>query len=957
MWTTPVEEAIDRGAYEEALGLLDGLRTGYGNTPEFLYWTGYCQLHLSRYDLARESLTSARRADTDNANRFRITIALANLMLRTGKYRDAAVLLEELLGSGGHADTDSVVLNYSLGQAYFYLGNFSQALPAFNRALDTYEKLGNRRGIISTRQSIAASCQLMHEPQAAIEHYLKAYRLAEELDDPLSLGLIYLNLGSLYQDRAHYQNALSYYEQALALMTRLGRVNYQAALLSNLGNLYSIIRQFDRARDCFNRAGEITRVPELSLYRAHLAVYKAEMLRETGELEAAAAELDRAGEIFQGFKNSNDFLLLLGARTELALRSGDTAAASDWLGQFRSMAEGLNTPSAQHQMAMLEAKVAIAPGGPKSSKRLQKLLAQASTFYRKAGYLAQLWEAEVLSGRMALARGEAALAREKFMRAYDIHEEIRGNVPAAAREGFDQRPEFAAFERDCRQLALDKSSFVLLKILAFNKRLNAGLDDTDAEGFLFSILEEAMNLSQPDEGYLFIGDEVRAAMSAETGRMDPQQVKVAYWDIVQPLAEKVRVTGESALSIESALPADLDQTMRDLEVLSVMVVPIRALGRVLGLVYLHKRHSPGAFSTENLFLIEAFCDQAGLALSNSDRIRRVREHEAQLSTELSYLKNQMDAEYAVVSPQSARFRETLRLVRAAAHGTGSVLLRGETGSGKEVLAREIHRLSDRSGGPFVRINLPAIPANLLESELFGHEAGAFTGATRRKTGLLEIASGGTVLLDEIGDLPLAGQVKLLRVLEEKVITRLGSTRETPVDIRVVAATNRDLESMMARGEFREDLFYRLNVFSIDIPPLRERRDDILPLASGFLEQLARSLGRDVTGFSEHARAALLDYPWPGNVRELKNVIHRALLLEDGPVLELASFAPAPGNLPGAMDGSRYQNRLGQTRAESVREALAITGGNRKAAAKLLGISRSRLYELLKTLEPEAGQAN
>lgn len=953
-WLTDVEQAADRADYTGALNLLESARPSAGKTPEFLYWSGYCQLHLGRYDLARESLVAARKADTGSNNRFRITVALANLLLRTGKYRDASALLEDLLGDGNHPDADSVVLNYSLGQAYFYLGHFGQALPAFNRALDIYEKLGNQRGTVNTIQSIAASHQLMHEPQAAIEAYLKAYRIADETGDRLSLGLIYLNLGSLYQDRALYSNARTHYELALGIMKELGRANYQAALLSNLGNLHVIIRQFARAEAYFHEAAALVQTPELNLYRAHLHLYQSELYRESGSLEKARQGLAQAEEIFQGFKNTNDFTLLFAGRTQLALKAGDLPAARDEFARFKSIAESLKTPAAQHQMALLEAKLELASGtGGKASKRLLNLLSQASTFYRKAGYLALLWDAETAAGRIALERGDIALAREKLMRAYDVHEEIRGNLKAEEREAYERRPEFEEFEKDCRRLSLDKSSFVLLKILAFNKRLNAGLDDTDTAGFLDSILEEAMNLSQSDEGYLYIGDNIRAAMSSEKGRLRPDSARIPNPERVWPLLEKVKATGEAELSVESVLPGDLSDSIRELEVISMMVVPIRALGRVMGLVYLHKRHSRGAFSAENLFLIEAFCDQAGLALSNSDRIRRVREHEAQLSTELSYLKNQVDSEFAVVESASPRFRDVMRMVKAASHGTGTVLLRGETGSGKEVLAREIHRLSGRAQGPFVRINVPAIPADLLESELFGYETGAFTGAEREKKGLLEIASGGSVLLDEIGDLPLPGQVKLLRALETRVITRLGGTREIPVDIRVIAATNRDLEHLMETGGFREDLYYRLNVFSIAIPPLRERREDILPLAEHFLQQLAASLGRHVTGFSENARAQLVNYPWPGNIRELKNVIHRALLLEEGPVLELAGFALDAAGAHQPEAAAQYHSRVEQTRMESVKEALAITGGNRKAAAKLLGISRSRLYEILKSAGSEA----
>jgi two-component system, NtrC family, response regulator len=275
----------------------------------------------------------------------------------------------------------------------------------------------------------------------------------------------------------------------------------------------------------------------------------------------------------------------------------------------------------------------------------------------------------------------------------------------------------------------------------------------------------------------------------------------------------------------------------------------------------------------------------------------------------------------------------------------SVLLLGESGTGKELLAQALHRLGRRAAGPFVPINCAAIPETLLESELFGHEKGAFTGAIKQSIGRIESAQGGTLFLDEIGDVPLSMQVKLLRFLQSQTIERVGGRKPLPVDLRIVCATNQDLDGMMAQGRFREDLYYRLNEIIVRIPPLRERSGDSILLASFFLRRFASEYGRPARGFAPSASAAIKGYAWPGNVRELENRVKRAVVMAEGPLvsttdLELsAAEATAPS----------LDLRAARARAERdvIALALAQTGCNLAQAAKLLGISRPTLYDLMR----------
>ncbi len=305
---------------------------------------------------------------------------------------------------------------------------------------------------------------------------------------------------------------------------------------------------------------------------------------------------------------------------------------------------------------------------------------------------------------------------------------------------------------------------------------------------------------------------------------------------------------------------------------------------------------------------------------------------------------------------SPAMAEVHTLIRKAAPGTATVLVRGESGTGKELVARALHTQSPRRDGPFVKIHCAALPDTLLESELFGHEKGAFTGAVQRKPGRVELAHGGTLFLDEIGDITQAMQVKLLRLLQECEFERLGGTQTLKIDVRFVAATHQPLEERVKSGAFREDLFYRLNVVPVFLPPLRERKDDIAPLAAHFCQTLGAAHGKQKLSLDAGAHAALAAQPWPGNVRQLQNFIERLVVLSDGPVLtqvdvarELGRIPPGSGGAP-VPEASTVDDSLSAKRrdaeVEALKEALSRAGNNRTLAARILGVSRRTLYNKL-----------
>lgn len=324
---------------------------------------------------------------------------------------------------------------------------------------------------------------------------------------------------------------------------------------------------------------------------------------------------------------------------------------------------------------------------------------------------------------------------------------------------------------------------------------------------------------------------------------------------------------------------------------------------------------------------------------------------AKLRSDVQFYAEELGGRHRLVSGNSESMRQVLSEARKAAAARATVLLLGESGTGKELFARSIHNWSDRRLKPFVAINCAGLAKDLLESELFGHEKGAFTGAHQLKKGKLELAQGGTVFLDEIGDLALELQTKLLRFLQEREFERVGGTAPIAVDLRIIAATSRDLEAAIRAGLFREDLYHRLDVIALTLPPLRERKEDIPALASYFLERFASETKKNFSGITDEARDKLIAYAWPGNIRELANVIERAVVLGEGPELTVHHLpARVIGAQPAAVsDEVPYHDAVNSYRRELIVRALASAQGNRATAAKNLGLHRTHLMKLLKAL--------
>jgi Nif-specific regulatory protein len=444
----------------------------------------------------------------------------------------------------------------------------------------------------------------------------------------------------------------------------------------------------------------------------------------------------------------------------------------------------------------------------------------------------------------------------------------------------------------------------------------------------------------------------------------------------QGIAGEVVRTGRSILVEDAAGDARINREadrLTGITTRSLLAAPLTTHQGTIGVLQLVNR-AGGTFTTDDLAFLESLAGSVAVAIENAELVRQLKASEGRLRTQVGVLRRDLARQdrFTEIVGTSAAMAEVFRLMESAAPTPITVLIQGESGTGKELVARGIHKASERADGPFIAVNCAALAENLLESELFGHRRGSFTGASHDRVGLFEAAKGGTIFLDEVGEMPAVMQAKLLRVLQEGEVVPVGDNRPRRVDVRVVSATNRDLAEEVRRGGFREDLYYRVATFPITLPALRERREDILPIAARMLAGTAERYRKRIAGFEQSAIDLLVRYDWPGNVRELQNEIERATALardEEAIVAshlsaKLRGAAPEPrpaaaGEAEGNAGDAKGARRATSLQLASLRDAraafeadfitktLAASGGNITRAAQAMGLSRVALQKKMK----------
>jgi transcriptional regulator with GAF, ATPase, and Fis domain len=479
-------------------------------------------------------------------------------------------------------------------------------------------------------------------------------------------------------------------------------------------------------------------------------------------------------------------------------------------------------------------------------------------------------------------------------------------------------------------VSLQRDHQRLMLLYDYGKSVNSHLEDQDE--MLEEIMTAALKTLKAERGFIALVDETTGELACELVRSESGEDLSEKLEVSRTIIHKVLREGVSILTVNAQEDTQFDKakSIREYNIRSAICAPLLFREEILGVIYLDNRASAGSFSQDDQMFLIALSHQAGIALGNARLHRRVVQENV-------WLESTLKPKFQILgdSPKMKRVFETIKKV---APTDITVLIQGETGTGKELAAKAIHTLSPRREHPFVPVNCAAIPKELIESELFGHEKGSFTGATSAREGKFQLADGGTIFLDEIGDMSLDLQAKVLRILEDRELQRVGGSKSVSVNVRVLAATNKDLAKAVEDGAFREDLFYRLNVVAIELPPLKERKMDIIPLAEYFIAERVKKI-------SSKAQKLMEAYEWPGNVRELRNCVDRAVVLGDGKVIQPEDL---PYNLrKGGQVIPAPLETLEHMEEDHIVRVLRYADWNKSDAARILGVTRQTLDNKIK----------
>ncbi|WP_437726285.1 sigma 54-interacting transcriptional regulator [Sorangium sp. So ce861] len=934
---------------------------------ELSYRAARCYEKLGKVERALGQLARARALSPGPAG-GRLASLSARCLLRLGRYDEARREAQGALAAGRADASAAAELAETLGLALGYLGDQEGALQSLARAVALRPASDSPRARVRTLSYHALHAYRAGDAALAARGFQEALDLAEAegLGDLLATAA--LNLGTARHQLGDWGAALRCYERGLRAAIAFAKERTEATLRFNLAKIHADVGLLDRAELGLARlrAPEGAKVPE-EIAAAALGL-AAEIAAARGALGEAARLLDeaRAGHAARGSKREACEATLHAA--EIALAARDSAAAGARLAEAAALLREIDAADLALRHATAGAELALSLGDPGAA------LEQAQ---RGAGLVAQVAQLELhakheeVSAEALRQRSATALAERHRTAAIECWERIGSTLPAELAEVFWRHPRRAALRGGPARPAARME--LVMKLLEINRRLSSTLD---AEEVLRLAMDAAIELTGAERGFVILTSsspvspggqgevrlEVAVARNLDRERVGKSQLKFSHG-----IAKRVVERGEAVLTVDALADARFhgSASVHALRLRSIVCVPIRAHGAVLGAVYLDNRFQRGKFAEGDADLLGAFADQIAVALHNGrlmaelrERTRALEEEQRRvaelmrsqadeierLSHELERTRADARRDFPEIAGRSAPMRAVLALCERVAESDVTVTVTGESGTGKELVARAIHAGGPRRGGPFVAVNCAALPEALLESELFGHVKGAFTGAVRDHGGLFLSARGGTLLLDELGEMPVGVQAKLLRALQERSIRPVGSDRSVPVaDVRVVCATNRDLREEVAQGRFREDLYYRISVIEIRLPPLRERPDDIPAIAQAIVEKLSARQGRPAFRLSRGALRRLMSYGWPGNVRQLENVLSRACVLAPGP-----EIGPADIQLPAAAPAPRARSRADHrgAEAERIRAALDLARWNVCEVSRSLGIPRTTLYRKL-----------
>jgi transcriptional regulator with GAF, ATPase, and Fis domain len=1026
-----VERALEMGRFDEASRALDDLGAPRTDGEGVRVAIGRARIALGRGDTAH-AVTELARVEAlalEGPSRRAWQAVRTRAHLRAGEYAEAARLAQAVVDSDA---TDALAADAlsARGVALAFTGEDTLARAVLEQAVNVARASGEPRVEAVALGSAAIAHQRAGRTGDARTAYEASLAAAERARDAATVASTRLNLAGLAQGEGDLAQALVHLEAAVDMGRRAGSGAAVTQALLNLANLDLYLGRWARARGSIDQLAG--RRDELSpAARAQLLGLEAEHAARTGDFARGAQLYEETAKAWEAQGRTHD---AAESRLEglLARAREPRADAAAMRQQLDAVTRGMGASGLGEHGALAElARGAVAHvAGDEDAAR--KALDAAIDLAQKAGRREWAWQALDARARLAAAQGSVATARRDTESALAMLEETAAKLPRDLREVFWDDPRRRALRQAHTSTVIAPSVVPTMTGPATSSRRVGAMGGSTslftgprlAEDRLERILEITRELATEhdvprllqrvtDHAVALLGAERGfVVLMGEAGELEAQAARVRsgqdepHARFSRSVADRVVETGEPVVTISARDDERLAEavSVHQLMIQSIACVPIRGappLGRTIGVLYVETRLRPGVRFEQELPTLAAFADQAAIAIENARLLAENRERAdalARANVELAGARDELARLLGKRTEQLAEARRDLKQVRAELRshfgyaglvGTSGamrrvyalierikdtdipVLVTGESGTGKEMVARAVHNAGPRAKKPFLGVNCGAIPANLLESELFGSMRGAFTGADRDRRGLFQEADGGTLLLDEIGEMPQKMQSGLLRVLQEKTVRPVGGTNEDPVDVRVIAATNRDLAQMVAEGTFREDLFYRLHVVEMHVPPLRERVDDIPPLIDHFLSIFAARYRRDRKTMSRDALRKLCAYPWPGNVRQLEHVLLSAWLMSDKADIPAEDVElPAPLHLtphiagrstppsesrtrtvlsPGqpAAAHATSQSEFKAAERERILSALTACNWNRLAAAKMIGVPRRTFYRRLK----------
>ncbi len=886
--------------------------------------------------------------------RAEVLVRLGGTYIKLGRFERSRAALHDakaaLAQAGPDLRLDLTIQNF-LGSIQFLEGNLEGARQTFTDTMLAAKTIPQEDSKKITNNDLGMVLTALGDFSNAKGVLSKDLAAAEELGDDMLISRAHYNLAQLAQSMQDYQAAIESYKSCIEVCRRSHNMELLLRAYNGLGNAYRVTENSDQS---------------ITFYERGMALHE-----RTGDLRGGAAIAVNMGLVESSRHRPDAALDHLIPAVEY-LRSLPEKTAADWAALSRGLLEIGDI--AREAGRLDEARMRL-----DEARGIAFQVAQAAP--QRFWILSTMAEVAHAQGR----KGEFSdlLGMIEAMASTDAEKKTLIDLKSKAGPAAEPQPQSQPQLQP--QPSAPHNHYE--RILEINKLISA---EHDLDYVLKTVLFYALELSGAGAGAVLMLDssgDIRVAAVRNLSGKEEEMV-LSRTLARQAIEEGRPIRTDDAMS-DSRFAKEVSILAHSLR--SILCLPIRARGSVVGALYLEERHRAGAFASADFRLLDAFTDQVGLAIETARLLARSEEKEKSLSNELAeasrladryqeMLKERPDSfrfDYGIIASRSSAMQKILRVLDKIADTELSVFICGESGTGKELIARALHsNHSRRSSARFVAINCGAIPSTLIESELFGYKAGAFTGAARDKPGLIEGANGGTLFLDEVGELAPELQVKLLRVLQERECTRVGETKPRPVDIRLIAASNRDIEELMKAGGFREDLYYRLCQMKIEIPPLRERPEDVALLVERFVAEAAPAGNLKVSpGFMKR----LLEYPWPGNVRELENLIKVSVALVEGDLIDeraipqnhpiaksWAAFAapPAaspvagPAVLPAAGAGrerARVDARNEYDRSKSwadyemaiIAKCLAANGFKAHRAAGELCIAPATLYSRIK----------